>query len=180
MYICMYVYEYKYAYIYIYIYIYTYAHTHTNTYKPYIYMHMYFGHNYICIYIFIGINWGMTSYFKSSNLVPFLSLYNRICQIPFDRDCDQLQLETVKNSTSQGWKKKGICIQGSFGYLIIVFASQTETDFMVLYSPEYKLERAMQVSARTTNPKQRQSIFEPQQSFWVGSVMLLMLRPITI
>ena len=48
----------------------------------------------------------MTSYFKSSDLVPFLSLYNRICQIPFDHDRDQLQLETVKNSTCQGWKKK--------------------------------------------------------------------------
>jgi len=60
---------------------------------------MYFGHNYICIYIFIGINWEMTSYFKSSNSFPFFSLYNNICQIPFDRDRDQLQLETVKNST---------------------------------------------------------------------------------
>jgi len=41
----------------------------------------------------------MKSYFKSLDLVPFLSLYDRICQIPFDRDRDQLQLETVKNST---------------------------------------------------------------------------------
>jgi hypothetical protein len=41
----------------------------------------------------------MKSYFKSTDLVAFLSLYNRICQIPFDRDRDQLQLETVKNST---------------------------------------------------------------------------------
>jgi len=122
----------------------------------------------------------MTSYFKSSNLVPFLSLYNRICQIPFDRDCDQLQLETVKNSTSQGWKKKGICIQGSFGYLIIVFASQTETDFMVLYSPEYKLERAMQVSARTTNPKQRQSIKLEVRSKLKNELLYNFFKKITI
>jgi len=48
----------------------------------------------------------MTSYFKSSDLVSFLSLYNRICQIPFDRDRDQLQLGTVRNSTIVKVRKK--------------------------------------------------------------------------
>jgi len=62
-------------------------------------------------------------------------------------------------------KKKGICMQGSFGYLKFVFASQTDTDFLVSYSPEYKLDRAVQVSARTTNPKQHQSIFETSVGF---------------
>jgi len=62
-------------------------------------------------------------------------------------------------------EKKGICMQGSFGYLKFVFASQTETDFLVSYSPEYKRERAVQVSARTTNPKQPQSIFETSVKF---------------
>ena len=151
MYTCIYVYMYTNTNMYIYtcIYIFTYAHAYTSTYNLYIYMHMYFGYNYICMYIFIGINWGMTSYFKSSNLVPFLNLYNRIRQISFDRDRDQLELETVKNSTvvMVGKKRESV---GSFGYLKFVFASQTEADFLVSYSPEYKLERAVQVSARTT------------------------------
>jgi len=56
-------------------------------------------------------------------------------------------------------------MQGSFGYLKFVFASQTDTDFLVSYSPEYKLDRAVQVSARTTNPKQHQSIFETSVGF---------------
>ena len=107
MYVCIRIYIC--IYIHIYIYIYAYAHVYTNTYILYIYMHMYFGHNYICAYIFIGINWGMKSYFKFSDLVPFLSLHNRIGQIQFDRDRVQLQLETVKNSTIVKVGKKREC-----------------------------------------------------------------------
>ena len=137
MYTCVYVCMYTNInmHIYTYINIYTYAHTYTNTYNLYIYMHMYFGHNYICIYIFIGINWGMTSYFKSSVLVPFLSLYNRICQIPFDHDRDQLQLETVKNNTCQDWKKKGICIQGSYWISQICFCVTNRDRFFGFMQP---------------------------------------------
>jgi len=89
MYTCIYVCMYTNINMYIYtcVYIFTYAHAYTSTYNLYIHMYVYFGHNYICICIFIGINWGMTLYFKSSNLVPFLSLYKRICQISFDRVC---------------------------------------------------------------------------------------------
>jgi len=39
----------------------------------------------------------MKSFFKSSVLIPFLNFFNRIRQIPFDRDRDQLQLGTFKN-----------------------------------------------------------------------------------
>jgi len=113
MYTCIYVCMYTNInmYIYTYIYIYKYAHAHTNTYNLYICMHMYFGPNYIYIYIFIGINWGMTSYFNSPDSVPFLSFYDRICQIPIDRDRDQLQLETIKNSTvvKVGKKRESVC-----------------------------------------------------------------------
>ena len=103
----VYMYIYEYVYIYIYIYIFTYVHAYTIKCNLYRYMHMYFGHNYIHMYIFIGINWGMTSYFKSSDLFPFLSLHNRICQIPFDRDRDQFQLKTVKNIILSRLEKKG-------------------------------------------------------------------------
>ena len=57
----------------------------------------------------------MKLYFKSSDLDLFLIFYNRICQIPFDCDRDQLQLDTIKNETADKvCKEKGICIRGSW------------------------------------------------------------------
>jgi len=103
---------------YIYIYIHIYTHAYTSTYNLCIYMYMYFGYNYIYICIFIGINWGMTSYFKSSDLDPFLSFYDRIRQIPFDRDCDQLQLDTIKNDTADKVCKKRESVYEALEYPI--------------------------------------------------------------
>jgi len=48
---------------------------------------MYFWRYYICIYIFMDINYGTKSYLKFSDLIPFLSSYNRMCQIPVDSVC---------------------------------------------------------------------------------------------
>jgi len=129
----MYVYKYKYVYIYIRICICTHMHiqihiTSTNA----------------CTFIL-----GSTIYIY----MHIHKFCNRICQILFDRDCDQLQVDTIKNDTADNVWTKRESVYEALGYLWFVFASRTETDFLVSYSPEYKLEWTVQVSARKTNPR---------------------------
>ena len=64
----------------------------------------------------------MKSHFRSSNLILFLSLYDSICQIPFDRFRDKLQLETVQNGTAVKIGKKRESVYEALGYLKFIFA----------------------------------------------------------
>jgi len=53
---------------------------------------------------------------------PIPQLYDSICQIPFDRFRDQLQLETVQNGTAVKIGKKRESVYEALGYLKFIFA----------------------------------------------------------